>query len=304
MRSAAGLALATITTEAYVPATLVMLHSFMKRNPWFHGDVVIIHDDLDPASRQYFETILERVKFFPVSQELKANLRPLFSLRPDLREMEARFYALEVFRLRGYQKVLFYDGDILFRSSVQDLCERRESLVCCGEGLYYVDGCRDGFSLAELRGGECRRANVLRNTFNTGFLMVDARLLTDESYGGLLGLLAVETWKPLRVRMTDQAVFNLYFSGQQTLVSSHYNYLLRQKAEIRAKEGTGFTEAKVLHYNGPIKPWKAGTVLPAAASDPGLVKACAFWTEAYWECLQALHFKSRLPGLWATGRPS
>lgn len=289
--------LATVTTKEFIPATLVMLHSFLKHNPWFKGEIVIIHDDLEIIYRQYLEICFNRVKFFPVSSQLKTHLKPLLLLRPDLLHLLARFYSLETFRLRGYDKVLFYDGDILFRASIQALFEKDEKLICCGEGLYYTNACRDRTSLDHLQNVESKKTDVLRNTFNGGFLLVDHLLLTDHHYNGLLEMLNIARWKKIKVRMTDQAVFNLYFAGQQTLVNCEYNYLLRYRSEIETKEGIGLDEAKVLHYCGPTKPWKADRVLSAAQNDPGMIKAMKFWQDDYVEVLQLLHFKSRVDHL-------
>ena len=56
------LCLATVTTEAFVPGTLVMLHSFLKVNPWFEGDLVIIHDGLEPTAHQSLVACFERLR--------------------------------------------------------------------------------------------------------------------------------------------------------------------------------------------------------------------------------------------------
>ena len=72
---------------------------------------------------------------------------------------------------------------------------------------------------------------------------------------------------------------------------------MRYRSEIYAKEGIGFTKAKALHYNGPLKPWKADQILPAAQRDPSLILATRLWNDAYMEVLQLLHFKSSLQTL-------
>ena len=37
--------LATATTERFMPGTLVLIGSFLRRHPGFAGDVVVVHDD-------------------------------------------------------------------------------------------------------------------------------------------------------------------------------------------------------------------------------------------------------------------
>ena len=42
--------LATATTERFVPGTLVLIGSFLRRHPGFAGDIVVVHDSGLPES--------------------------------------------------------------------------------------------------------------------------------------------------------------------------------------------------------------------------------------------------------------
>ena len=287
-----SICLATVTSDSYFSATLVMIHSFIEHNPWFEGDIVIIHDDLDETHRQCYETGFERIHFLSVSSRLLNRLNPLLPIRDHLKQRQARFYSLEVFRLQDYDKVLFCDGDILFRGSIYDLLTREENLVCCGDGLYYRGGCRDAATFNILYGEDCQKKGVLQKPFNSGFMLVGKALLTDDYYAGLLDWLDVKIWEKFKTTMSDQAVLNLHFTGEYGLARSKYNYLLRYRSDILKAEGTHLTEAKVLHYCGPVKPWLPDLMTPAALQDPGLIQALAFWQAAYIACLKALHFRN------------
>ncbi len=128
--------LATVTTEPFIPGTLVMLHSFLRQNPWFHGDIVVIHDALDTTSCHTFTKGFDRVRFLPISTRLNACLQALIAHRPDFASQQAQFYSLETLRLTGYDKVLFCDSDLLFRRSIGELFETHKALICCGDALY------------------------------------------------------------------------------------------------------------------------------------------------------------------------
>jgi lipopolysaccharide biosynthesis glycosyltransferase len=39
-------ALATLTDDNYILGTKILIYSFLKYNPWFTGDIVIIFDKL------------------------------------------------------------------------------------------------------------------------------------------------------------------------------------------------------------------------------------------------------------------
>ncbi len=290
--------LATVTTADFVPGTLVMFHSFLKQNPWFQGDLVVIHDRLEPAIQQDFISCFDRVHFRTIHPSLKAQLQVLLSCRPDLTSRQARFYSLAIFQLTGYDKVLFCDSDLLFRESIQELFETEAALVCCGDAPHYRGHGRHATTFSEMT-APCRgvsiseTAEVLRETFNAGFLLFDAHLLNPTHYRGLLSLLIDTTWQSIKTGHTDQVLYNQYFAGQQTLVSGKYNYMLPFRSDIYAKEGVGLSAARVLHFNGSAKPWQPQHLISAVQQDGGLIQALRYWYDAYLACLQDLHLKNR-----------
>ncbi len=290
-----NLCLATVTTEEFVPGTLVMLYSFLKNNPWFQGDIVIIHDGLTSKYCRYLAMCFERVRFVSITPRLKACLQDLLAHRPDLASRQARFYSLEIFRLAGYDKVLFCDSDLLFCKSVYELFEEEQGLICCGDGSYYRENCRDATSFAEISGTSREATTVLRQTFNAGFLLFDVLLLNKGHYNGLLALLSEKTWQQIETDHTDQVVYNLYFAGQQTLVGCEYNYMLRHQSAIYAKEGVKLTEASVFHFNGPAKPWDSLQSLHSIRKDPFYLIAIKKWNTAYLAFLALLHLNTHHP---------
>ena len=293
--SEAKFCLATVTTDGFVPGTLVTLHSFLRHNRWFHGDVVIIHDHLDPTYSEYFERISDRVRFLQVSPELESRVQRLVTHRPDIRAQQAQFYSLETFGLRGYDKVLFCDSDLLFRRSVHELFLMDQPLICGGDGPHYAGGGRDRSTFARLPATATNGDGVLRDTFNAGFLLIDRVYLDDSHFAGLLALLSEATWARITERHTDQVVYNHYFAGQQRLVGCEYNYLLMHRALLYQREGIRVAEASVLHYNGRGKPWLADRMLRHTQQDPALIGVLKFWYDDYIECLQLLHLRTRFP---------
>lgn len=287
--------LVTVTTESFVPATLVMLHSFLKHNNWFKGDIVVIHDHLERVYQEYLEASFKNVKFLQVSEEIKNAIEPLLLLRPDFLDRKARFYALEVFRLRNYKKVFFYDSDILFRGSVQDLLLSKAALTCCGEGIYYVDRGREKNSLRDIENPRSNNEkHILSDTFSSGFLLIDQSLLTEKNYQGLLLLMNIDRWKAIKVRLTDQAVFLMYFAGQQVIADCRYNYLLRHRKFIEIKTGIRPEQAYVWHFNGAINPWLSGQIMSEALHNPNIIQAMREWNVAYAASLENLHIKMKL----------
>ena len=269
----------TVTTERFVPGTLVMLGTFLEHHPRFGGDVVIVHDGLPEALRRALAGPLRRVRFEPVSGELQARLERLAAL-PVFHNWLANFYFLEAFRLGGYRKMLYFDSDLLFRAPIDELFDSGEALLCC----------RTLASLCPSDGEDV----ASRGIFNGGFLIMDGRLAGERCYADLLAMLSPELWLDTGSRHTDQLLLNRYFAGRETLVSSTYNYLLSFAGAIRAREGIDAENAKVLHFNLPIKPWMTDAMIYWLQGDTREPPQSAFglWYDAYLRCLARGHVRS------------
>ena len=305
--------LVTGTTDDFVPGTFAMLGTFLKHHPRFDGDVVVIHDGLSAASREALAPLSERLRFEPVSPELRDRLARLSAGQPRLRDRLAHFYSLEAFRLHGYRKVLYCDGDLLFRASIAELFDSRDALICCGDSPHLRGLPRDAVTYLPVEDAFGRRApggrppavgsrpealagesSTLAGTFNSGLLLIDERLVREGCYAGLLEMVSGETWRRARVRIADQLVLNRYFAGRRTLVSSTYNYLLPQADVIRAREGIGIRNAKVLHFRVPFKPWRPDAMLAWAGGKArdAMTPGFKLWYGAYVDCLAAVRLRN------------
>ena len=281
-----GVCLATVTTASFLPGTLVTIGSFLKAHPGFKGDVAVIHDDLPQTARDLLRLSFDRVRFVQVSPELRRRSMRVAEALPWIRGMVSHFYAFEAFRLAGYRKVLFCDGDLLFRQPVGELFGAKDALLCCGDDAFLRNKHRDKvtFMITDDPAGGFTR------TFNDGFLLIDAALTGEGRYADLLAMLAPETWPDPDMCHTKQFLQNRCFAGRQTLISSTYNFLLGSAARIRSREGLTATDAKVLHFNLPIKPWMADAML-AWEREPLPVAAFKLWYDAWMDCLAARHLR-------------
>ena len=287
----------TATTESFVPGTMVTVGSFLEHHPDYDGDVVVIEDGLPEKCRGRLRALCDRVRFLPVSSGLRDRIARLGAARPDFRRTLPRFFALEAYRLTGYRKVLFCDSDLLFQQPVTELFDAEDALLCCGDHVFLRGQRRDAATFAPLEDPALAgAAGVLDRTFNDGFLLIDADLVGERHYAGLLALLAPETWRGTDTYLTSQFLHNRYFAGRQTLIGSTYNYLFAAAAapHVKAREGLAPADAKVLHFNTPVKPWMTEAMLDW--TDPGRgVPALAFkaWYDAYVDCLASAHLRAR-----------
>ena len=196
-------ALVTVTTPSFVVGTAVLLHSFLERNKWFAGDFIIIHDDLDRSCEKYFRTI-PNLKFVPVSTSLKMEIRAVTAGNAHLE----RFYSLQAFLLDGYTKVAFCDSDLLFCDSIENVFYDPHPFICCGDGAYYKKMFRKRHSFEAT--SDSSESDVLRNTFNAGFMVVDQQFLGEFHYHNMMEILRTISWGEKTTGHTDQRIYNLY----------------------------------------------------------------------------------------------
>ena len=311
----------TAATERFVPGALTTLGSFLKHHPGFDGDLVVVHDALPEAHRRHLARACPGLRFETASPELRARLAALSAARPDLAPRLGQLLSLEAFRLRGYRKVLFYDSDVLFRASVDELFAAPEPLLCCGDDVFLRGGRRDAATFAPLpppsppgavrppgapgpsppatadapgTAGAPAVTGGLERTFGAGFLLIDAGLVEEDCYPDLLALVSPETWRRTATTHTDQLVLNLHFAGRQTLVSWAYDFVLPFAEAIRARESVDAESARALHFAGPVKPWMPQAMLRWTEGDPKAKPRDAFrrWYDAYVACLADAHLRS------------
>ena len=294
--------LATATTERFVPGTLVLIDSFLRRHPGFDGEIVVIHDGLPGKARAVLAAAFDGVRFAPVSSALRERADRLCAALPHLHMHPAQFWIFEAFRLTGAAKVLSCDSDLLFRASVEELFGSKEDLLCCGD-LAFLAGQRVDaatFLPVEPTGPPTPGRTLLEDTFNSGFLLIDGRLTGERVYADLLADMSPARWCDLEAPLGEQPLLNRYFSGRQTLVSSTYNFLIYGAAAIRAREGVDLHSAKVVHFNSVAKPWRPDDMLRWSWDrwNPPAVAAFKLWHDAYVEALVNARVRTAVRG-WA-----
>ena len=236
--------LATVTSEGFLPGTLVMVASFLKEHPGFDGDVAVIHDGLSDEAKTCLAALHDRVRFETPSAELTDRLARVGAAHPRFAPILCHLHAFEAYRLTGYRKVLLCDGDLLFRQPVGELFDTGDLLLCCADQVFLTGGCRDAATFLPLDGpsrapaprAPAPRAGTLGQTFNDGFLVIDRRALGERSYADLLALVTPETWRGTGTPHFKQLLHNRYFAGRHTLISSTYNYILLAVAMLRRNE--------------------------------------------------------------------
>ncbi len=282
-----SIALATVTSPSFLVGTQVMIHSFLAHNRWFDGDIIVFCADPDDGVAATLETQFARVSCRRVSTELGDAIDRLVAARPELATRRDRFLSLESFALTGYDKVLFCDSDLLFQKDVAGLLAGETRLVACPDGAMLRGNRRDRTTLKEIAADDADRAAT---SFNAGLMLIDAALRGPAIAEALRARLDPSAWQAVASDHTDQAVLNLQFHHCVSLVSTAYNLMIGHRIDSHASEPVRLGEAKVLHFNGPAKPWRMDCHLAGARRDAGVIKALRHWYDAYLAMLTAHHF--------------
>jgi lipopolysaccharide biosynthesis glycosyltransferase len=284
--------LATVTTENYFQWTMTMLYSFKKSNPWFNGDIVVICKDL-PARMISDLHLFEHVKIIEPSQVLLNQIDKLAEVVPKFKEISARFFSLEIFRFENYQKVLFLDSDMIVVKSIEEIFRLPDLFYASAQLCFYKGKGRNSSTfVAEIKSED--NTDILENTVNTGFMLLDEELLKQNHYRSLIELITPETWRRNNFTYTDELIINQYFSGKISLLDTRYNYRARAARIIREKEDLAFEDAKIIHFYSKFKPWNFAEVLASSSRNLSWIKAYGLWYHWYVEFLKFYHFQKKI----------
>lgn len=280
--------LATVTTKSFLPGTMVLLYSFLETNIWFKGDIVVFVEAqaLEQQELNLLNTF-KNLKVVHIKPTLLKNIEQLVSVNQGIKGKSSHFYSLEVFSLIGYEKVLFCDSDLLFLDTIEPLFSENQPLICCGDGAYYQGLTRHKLSFAA--GKSKNLEEEYTDTFNAGFMLIDKSLINAGTYKGLVDLTRSKFWIDKTTPHTDQRIFNQFFTGQQHIASPIYNYLLTHRNSIEAMFPSDFKDIKVLHFNGPNKPWRLTNTLISISQNSFQYQAVQRWHQLYGQLMGMLH---------------
>lgn len=293
------LCLATVTTSGYLQWTMVMVHSFLKSNPWFDGDIVLITNELSVDDRTRF-SIFPNVSFREPSGRLTGAIEKLVEEKPGFINLVPMFWSLELFNLTGYRKALFLDSDMLVVKSLAEVFELPESMYACAESCWYQGKGRrvDTYEAAITADDP---AIFIEKPVNSGFLLVDGQFLTPENYSGMVDMIKPGLWENKGTLHADQLIINLFFQGRFTLLDARYNFRPVNASLMMEKEGIGLEDACVIHYFRQYKPWNFNEVLKLSKDEMVHLKAFRMWYSAYIELLKFNHLKQKINQLKSDG---
>jgi len=285
-----NICISTIVTPDFIPGTLVMLDSFLRHNKWFKGDILIYGYNLRDHDRKLLQTF-PNIKFLDPDPELVYNIDKIIKERPDYRHKKMMFYSLSLFNITGYDKYIYMDSDAFFTGNIKPLMLQDHGLMCSPDFASYKGFAKNRHTF-ELERNPDNSESYWFNTFNSGVLIIDKKLVNREVFEGLLSHLSSENYAGLTKPSADQYLLNLYFRENYYKLPGIYNYRINISREIKHKEGKDIRHAKIIHFPGKKNPWNGVQVIKSVQKWPHSLEYFKKWNDAYLKLLKRLQ-KSR-----------
>jgi hypothetical protein len=230
---------ASVVTDQFVFGGVAMLASFRQTNPWFTGDIVILHNKVNAPLSMRSRTFISRAIPDVIFREVdEGPYAPIFDFADNVVKtpvrLRAAFYILEAFRL-PYERVVTLDSDMLVLGD-----------------LSYLFGIEDAFAAVRAQEADGRTLPY----FNTGTMVVTSAAGGAAAFDEMAASLAGTTVNRDHGK-ADQAVLNLFFRNRDRhLLDNRYNFSKRLIPAGRRDVEAFLAErdVRILHFLGE-KPW-------------------------------------------------
>lgn len=133
-------AIALITNDNYIGATLVLMKTFLKHNKWYKGDFIIMHDNehciLSENSKKILKACYTNTYFYCVKDHLYDKFVEHFKDIMTFQRFVVSVFTVEVFALKydpfgnEYDKVLYLDVDQIVTGNIKFLFDSNKSIIC------------------------------------------------------------------------------------------------------------------------------------------------------------------------------
>lgn len=218
--------LVTVVNDKFIDYFEVFFHSLKTHNPWLNCPLTVVWSKklspLSDESRKRIESIWPVVRYHEVDE---TRYRVFLVQTPE--HMLPALFTLECFNMPEWDKVVFFDADMLCLGDVSELFKTDVAIGICPSG-------NDRIRKHRLAGGWHIRAGM-----NTGVLVLGKKYRNQEVYEKLF------TYKSGQV--ADQDVLDNYFRWRPVYCFDHkYNY----HAQFFWDEYGEMDDVRILHYAG------------------------------------------------------
>lgn len=250
-------------SDNYTEYLGVSLYSLLKNNPDNTFDVHVLSSDISQANKQ--TVLLLKKQFKNASIHFVTPDNSIFESLPITidhitKETYYRYVLADI--LPKTDKALYLDVDLMVLGDVRPLWE-----TALDDD--YAAGAIDGFvTYGAEEFYDTKRYSSYKQSIgfdakdpyvNAGVLLFNLAAIRRD---GMVATLLENTVKLKNaIQFQDQDIINMTFKGRVTLFSNVYNFTERDMLRGELDKAT----AKIVHFNGPSKPWRKDRHAPEFA---------------------------------------
>ncbi len=274
--------IAMMVNDAFIEGAVTFLFSLREHNPWVDADLVIFHSrnwlPLSDHSRELIAAVYPEPRFIEVDEGAYEKI--------DFGPAEEHFNALaagrqhcgkimyvkfQVFGLDEYDRVVYFDSDLLCNGDVRPLFETEADLAGCRRGIVWDDAMKNVVASGD-------------HSFNAGVLSIGRRHLGPQMLPALLEAGAEGHW------MGDQGALYRHFEGHPVeYLDARYNANADHFTRWHSGPIQELDDASIIHMTRK-KPWEK----EAHEKDP----CDRFWDGVRERC------ERELSARWGRGFPA
>jgi len=233
------IAFTTVLDDKYLAGFLLTLNSILENSPNFNYDIVILEwGDLSDNSKEVIKKLYKNVIFKMVDVDLYKNYDYDETFRKWTYNCNYRF---DIFTLTEYDRVVFFDSDMIFEVDMEELLS------------YDVD-----FGASGKR--EIGRIPQIgdRKGFDAGVVTIGKKYLNQETRNELIKIANLPAPYDNEVKtnkwVSDEPILNTYFLDKITWLPENFNFLISQVTDDKIKTPKNY------HFVGHNKPWYGNTL--------------------------------------------
>jgi lipopolysaccharide biosynthesis glycosyltransferase/polysaccharide pyruvyl transferase WcaK-like protein len=241
-------AFASYVDRNYLRGFEVLVQSLLINNPWIEAPLVVLHSELGPAEIERISALYPRIVFVEVDAD---RYRGYAKGDQSNYLVEKAYYILDAFRLRGYQRVVTLDVDMVVIGDIHHLVETEAPFAACPQLFDSLDGLR----------------------LNSGVMSFDSTFMSDEFEDRIDRIGRDGSYELDR---HDQGVLSVALGGEYEHLPREYNLVKRAMPPGEPVPPS----TKILHFTGRFKPWHGGEhgyEIPEARWDEYALHVVLYW---------------------------
>jgi lipopolysaccharide biosynthesis glycosyltransferase len=221
--------------DKYLHGFLAFFYSLKKHNPNFDYPYHIFSwGDLCEYNKEWLKRIYPNFVFNDIVNKDYDGIEYSTTWRTWDINCANRF---EIFTLTQYDKLVFFDADMIVQHSLDELFE--------------ID--MDFGAVVTTPGVEMDhpgRFDQSIKTFDGGLMVIGKKYLNEQTKNDLISIAKQKAWT------SDEPILNVFFdNAKTTFIPKQYNLLSQEMNSIN------FNDAKIVQFVGHKKPWFNGTII-------------------------------------------